>query len=119
MTQPQESLTQASWSAKRRSDLMPVSNAVLYLVFCALAATGLAMAFRLDNAEATLLGVAKRDRARVHTIAALSTLSLVALHLWVNWVWLKSMLRHTKWSTGIIAAIGLAMLAIALLAPVR
>lgn len=119
MTQPQETRVQPAVSASGRKDLMAVSNAVLYLVFCVLAATGLAMAFRLDEADATLLGVAKRDWARIHTIAAVSVLSLVALHLWVNWAWLKSMLRHVTWSTGIVAAIGLVMLAIALFAPVH
>jgi hypothetical protein len=91
----------------------------LYLVFCVLAATGLAMAFRLDDSGATLLGMAKRDWASVHAIAALSVLSLVVLHLWVNWAWLRSVFARLKWSTALIAVLGLAMLAIALLAPVR
>jgi hypothetical protein len=96
-----------------------VSNAVLFVAFCLLAATGLAMAFRLDDGTATLLGVAKRDWATVHAIAALSVLSLVALHLWVNWPWLRSVLARLRWPTIVVALLGLAMLALALLAPVH
>ena len=98
---------------------MGFSNAVLYLAFCLLAATGLMMEFRLDDASASLLGVSKRDWARVHAIAALSVLSLVALHLWVNWPWLRSALARLRWRTLVIAVVGLAILAVALLAPVR
>jgi hypothetical protein len=120
MTPPRESEAQQPVpAADARKDLMVISNAVLYLAFCVLGATGLAMAFRLDDAGATLLGVAKREWARVHTVAALSVVSLVMLHLWVNWAWLRSQLVRAKWSTLVVAALGLAMLAIALLAPVH
>jgi hypothetical protein len=102
-----------------RKDIGPISNAALYLVFCLLAATGLAMALRLEDSNATLLGVAKRDWATVHAIAALSVVSLVALHLWVNWPWIRSMLTRLRWPTVVIGLLGLAMIALALLAPIR
>jgi hypothetical protein len=98
---------------------MGISNAVLYLGFCLLAATGLLMEFRLDDAGASLLGVNRRDWARVHALAALSVLSLVALHLWVNWPWLRSVWARLRWRTLAIAILGLAILGVALLAPVR
>jgi hypothetical protein len=103
----------------QRKDVVLFANAVLYLVFCLLAGTGLAMAFRLDDASATLLGVAKRDWATVHAITALSVLSLVAVHLWLNWPWLRSVLSRLRWATLVVVAVGLAMLATFLLAPVR
>jgi hypothetical protein len=103
----------------RRKEVGPFSNGVLYLVFCLLAGTGLAMEFRLDDASATLLGVAKRDWARVHAITALSVLSLVAFHLWVNWPWLRSVLARLCWPTLVVVAVGLAVLATFLHAPVR
>jgi hypothetical protein len=104
--------------ARAAKDLMGISNAVLYLGFCLLAATGLVMEFRLDDG-ASLLGVVKRDWARVHALAALSVLSLVAIHVWVNWPWLRSVFARMRWRTAAIALLGLAMLAVALLAPVR
>jgi hypothetical protein len=106
-------------SVSWRKDIGPVSNAVLYLAFCLLAATGLALAFRLDDGGATLLGVEKRGWATVHTITALSVLTLVALHLWVNWPWLRATLARLRWRTLVVTLLGLAMLVLALLAPVH
>jgi hypothetical protein len=100
-----------------RSDLGPVSNAALYLGFCLLAATGSAMIFRLEDGRATVLGLVRQDWALVHAVAALSVLSLVALHLWLNWPWIRSMVVRLRWPTVVIALLGLAMIAVALLAP--
>jgi hypothetical protein len=105
--------------AVRRKDFIPFSNAVLYLVFCLLAGTGLALAFRLDDGRGILLGVAKRDWAKVHALTALSVLSLVAVHLWANWPWLRAVLARLRWPTVIVTSLGLGVLALFLLAPVR
>jgi hypothetical protein len=105
--------------APRRSDLLPLTNALLYLVFCLLAGTGLAMEFRLDDSNASLLGVVKRDWAKVHALTALSFLSLVAIHLWTNWPWLRGVLARLRWPTLVVALIGIVALAMFLLAPVR
>jgi magnesium-transporting ATPase (P-type) len=123
----QNSATEASQSQDQprrpvrspRADLGPLSNALLYLAFCVLAATGLAMTFRLDDRGQVMLGLDKQDWARVHTIAALSTLLLVALHLWVNWPWIRSMLARLRGRTLLVVLVGLAMLATALIAPIR
>lgn len=106
-------------STAARNDVGPLSNALLYLAFCLLAATGLAMTFRLDDRAHVLLGLDKRDWARVHAITALSVVSLVLLHLWVNWRWIKGMLVRLRWRTLAIGLVGLAMIALALMAPVR
>lgn len=115
---PQDTPTSATTpSAQRRTELVPFSNAMLYLAFCLLAATGLAMEFRLDNNDATLLGIAKRDWARVHALTAISFLSLTAVHLWVNWPWLRALLTRLRWPTVVVTSVGLAILAIFLLGP--
>jgi magnesium-transporting ATPase (P-type) len=100
-----------------RSEIGPLSNALLYLAFCLLAATGLAMTFRLDDRTSVMLGLDKQGWARIHAITALSVLSLVLLHLWLNWGWLRAMVRRLRWPTLMIALVGLAMIALALLAP--
>jgi hypothetical protein len=100
-----------------RSELGPISNAALYLGFCLLAATGSAMIFRLEDGRATVLGLVRQDWALVHAVAALSVLSLVALHLWLNWPWIRSMVLRLRWPTVVTALLGLAMIAVALLAP--
>jgi hypothetical protein len=105
--------------APRRNDIVPFSNAVLFIVFCLLAGTGLALAFRLEDGGATLLGVTKRDWAKVHAITALSVLSLVVFHLWANWPWVRSTLARLRWQTVMVASLGLAVLTFFLVAPVR
>lgn len=102
-----------------RNDIGPISNALLYLAFCLLAATGLVMTFRLEDGRETLLGLSKQYFARIHAITALSVLSLVALHLWVNWRWIRTMLARLRWRTLVVTAAGLGLLAAGLLAPVR
>lgn len=77
------------------------------------------MTFRLDDRAHVLLGLHKQDWAHVHAITALSVLSLVILHLWVNWGWLRSMVKRLRWPTLLVGLVGLAMLAAALLAPVH
>jgi hypothetical protein len=115
---PSEPASARRLTASLRNDLGPISNALLYLTFCVLAATGLAMTFRLDDGRAMMLGLAKQDWARVHAITALSVLSLVVLHLWLNWGWIRSVLARARWHTLVFALVGLAIIAVALLAPV-
>ena len=121
MTEPQAASTPKppNPAAPRRKDIVPFSNAILYLVFCLLAGTGLAMAWKLDDSSAMLLGVAKRDWAKVHALTALSFVSLIAIHLWTNWPWLRGVLARLRWPTLVVAAVGLAVLAMFLFAPVR
>ena len=118
-TQEDTPPSSTSPSVPRRTELVPFSNALLYLVFCLLAATGLAMEFRLDDSNAILLGVAKRDWARVHALTALSFLSLTAVHLWVNWPWLRGLLTRLRWPTLVVTTLGLIILATFLLAPTK
>jgi len=118
-TEESPTTKQPSQPPARRSDIVPFSNGVLYLVFCLLAGTGLALEFRLDDGGATLLGVARRDWVRVHAVTALSVLSLVAFHVWVNWPWLRSILVRLRWPTVVTVTLGLSVLATFLLAPVR
>ncbi len=100
------------------SELVPFSNALLFIGFCVLAGTGLALEFRLKYANATLLGVVRRDWVDFHRLVALSFLSLSAIHLWVNLPWLRSMLVRVRWPTLIVMAMGVAILATFLFAPV-
>ncbi len=100
------------------SELVPFSNALLFIAFCVLAGTGLALEFRLKYANATLLGVVRRDWVDFHRLVALSFLSLAAVHLWVNWPWLRATLARLRWPTLVVAALGLAILATFLFAPV-
>lgn len=116
---PAEPSSPQSPATSTRNEIGPVLNAVLYLAFCVLAATGLAMTFRLDDGWSTLLGLVRQGWARVHAVTALSVLSLVVLHLGVNWRWIRSILARLRWPTVVVVIVGLGTIAIALLAPVH
>ena len=118
-TQEEAPAEATSTSSPRRTELVPFTNALLYLVFCVLAATRLAMEFRLDDGNAILLGVTKRDWARVHALTAISFLSLTAVHLWINLPWLRALLARLRWPTLVVTTTGLVILATFLLAPTR
>jgi hypothetical protein len=115
---PPEAPGLATRATAPRTDLVPFSNALLYLAFCVLAGTGLALEFRLKYANAALLGIVRRDWVDFHRLVALSFLSLSAVHVWVNWPWLRATLARLRWPTLVVAALGLAVLATFLFAPV-
>ncbi len=116
--QPSASAKPATGAASSRTDLVPFSNALLYLVFCVLAGVGLALEFRLKYANAKMLGFVRPDWVDFHRLVALSFLSLTAIHLWVNFPWLRTMLARLRWPTLVVAAVGVAILATFLFAPV-
>jgi hypothetical protein len=51
--------------------------------------------------------------------SAISFLSLTAVHLWVNWPWLRALLARLRWPTLVVTITGLIILAAFLLAPTR
>lgn len=101
-----------------RSELVPVSNALLYLAFCLLAGSGLALELRLGYRNATLLGRLRADWVDFHRMVALTFVSLSMIHVWVNLPWLRATWARLRWSTVIVALLGLAALAAFLFAPV-
>lgn len=103
---------------RRRTELVPFSNALLFLVFCLMAATGLAMAFRLGDGGERLFGATRHEWARVHSLAALSFVSVTLIHLWVNWDWVLATARRLRWPTLVVAFLGLALIAAFWVAPV-
>jgi hypothetical protein len=80
-------------SALPRSFLPRILNAVLWLVFCAMAGTGLLLAFRLPPGSRggrglTAMGWDRHDWGDVHTWLSYAFLCLVAAHLALHWRWL-------------------------------
>jgi hypothetical protein len=69
-----------------------VLNALLWLVFCGMAGTGLLLAFRLPPGSQggrglTAMGWGRHDWADVHTWLSYAFLLLIAAHLGVHWRW--------------------------------
>ena len=76
-----------------RSMLPRVLNALLWLVFCGMAGTGLLLAFRLPpgsrgGAGLTAMGWGRHDWGDVHTWLSYVFLFLIAAHLTLHWRWL-------------------------------
>ena len=110
--------TTSSESISPGTQLVAFSNALLYLGFCVLAGTGLALELRLKYANSKMLGVLRPDWVDFHRLVALTFLSLSAIHLWVNFPWLRAMLARSRWPTLVVMVVGLAVLATFLFAPV-
>ncbi len=81
----------------KRALLLGLSNGFLYLVSCALIATGLLLEWRLDEhaGGARVAGLGREDWGEVHFVIALVFVGFTALHLALNLSWIRaSIARH-------------------------
>lgn len=103
-------------SALPRSFLPRILNAFLWLVFCAMAGTGLLLAFRLPPGSRggrglTAMGWDRHDWGDVHTWLSYAFLCLVAAHLALHWRWLWQVAaKRRSWPLLIGVGAGLAMI---------
>ena len=91
MTTEQESGRETK--GRSRSTVPRVLNALLWLVFCGMAGTGLLLAFRLPpgsrgGAGLTAMGWGRHDWGDLHTWLSYAFLALIAAHLALHWRWL-------------------------------
>jgi len=75
-----------------RSAVPRVLNALLWMVFCGMAGTGLLLAFRLPpgsrgGAGLTAMGWGRHEWGDVHTWLSYAFLALIAAHLALHWRW--------------------------------
>lgn len=107
-----------------KNPLSRVLNAVLWLTFCALAGTGLLLAFRLPpgsrgGAGFSAMGMNRHEWGDWHTWIAYVFLGLIALHLALHWRWLwKIAAQRRAWMIFAGLGAGLALLAWLALQPV-
>ena len=78
-----------------------VLNLLLWLAFCALAGTGLLLAFRLPpgsrgGAGLSALGMTRHEWGDWHTWIAYAFLALILLHLALHWRWLWKIAAQRK-----------------------
>ena len=101
-----------------------VLNLLLYLSFCIMAGTGLLMAFRLipgsrGGQGLEVLGWNRHEWGDLHTWVSYVFITLVALHLVINWAWLtKVAAKGHLWRIAIGIIVGLSIIAAFLLLPV-
>ncbi len=77
----------------RKSVINRVLNLLLWMSFCAMAATGMLLAFRLPpgrkgGSGLTALGWSRHEWGDLHTWISYALLTLVALHILMHWRWL-------------------------------
>lgn len=73
-----------------RSSTMKAINYVLFLVFCGVAGTGLALEYRLESGGrggALVGGLSKHTWEEIHFYLGVGLLVLGLLHLLINWSW--------------------------------
>ena len=101
-----------------------ILNLLLYLSFCTLTGTGLLLAFRLPPGYKgghglRALGWNRHDFADLHTWAALLFVTLITLHMAINWAWLvKCAASGRLWRLFLGLGIGIALIAVVFALPI-
>jgi hypothetical protein len=98
--------------------ILPLANAALYLITCAVIGTGLLLEFRLDEEDEAvrLLGMGADDWGEIHLAIALGFAALTVFHLLLNLAWIKASLTKAKWVAPMLAA-GIGLVAVLLFWP--
>lgn len=108
-----------------RSALPRVLNALLWLVFCGMAGTGLLLAWRLPPGSRggrglAAMGWGRHDWGDVHTWLSYAFLALVAAHLALHWRWFWQVAaKKRSWPLLVGIGAGLALAAWLALQPVE
>lgn len=99
--------------------LLAGSNAGLYLVSCAMVATGLLLELRLDDDEgpSRLLGLDRDDWGELHFWIALGFAGLALFHLVLHWAWIRASVARMRAPTVAILVAGVVSIAALLLWP--
>lgn len=113
-------------SARRKffgkSGVARVVNALLWLVFCAMAGTGLLLAFRMppgSGMRVTALGLNRHEWGDWHTWLSYAFLALIALHLALHWRWFWQVAaKRRSWPLAAGIGAGLVLMLLLVLQPV-
>jgi hypothetical protein len=98
--------------------LLLFANAALYLATCALVGTGLLLELRMDveDGAVKILDMGRDDWGEIHIAVAIAFLALTALHLLLNWAWIRAAAAKAKWAVPMLA-VGFGLVAALLLWP--
>lgn len=107
-----------------RTLLPRILNALLWLVFCAMAGTGLLLAFRLPPGSRggrglSAWGMSRHEWGDWHTWLSYAFLALILVHLVLHWRWFWQVASRKKaWPLMLGFGTGLLLLAVLALQPV-
>jgi hypothetical protein len=114
----------AAGNGSFRKLLPRLLNALLWLVFCAMAGTGLLLAFRLPPGSRggrglSALGLSRHEWGDWHTWLSYAFLAMILLHLALHWRWFWQVAaRKKRWPLLLGFGAGLALLIALALQPV-
>ena len=96
---------------------------ILYLLFCALAGTGMLLAYRLPHGggvgRSLFLSFGRHEWGEIHTWLAYFSIALLVVHLLLNWQWLvKVAASKHVWRLAAGILIGLFIVGAFLLLPI-
>lgn len=100
-------------------------NALIWVNFCALAGTGLLLAWRLPPGSRggrglSVLGWGRHDWGDLHTWLAFAFLILIVVHLALHWRWFWQIAaRKRRWPLLLGVGGGLALIVVMVFLPVR
>lgn len=103
-------------SGPGRSFLPRILNALLWLVFCAMAGTGLLLAYRLPpgsrgGAGLTALGLSRHEWGDIHMWLSFAFIGLILVHLALHWRWLWQVAaKKRRWPLLVGLGLGAALL---------
>ena len=117
-------MMRAAVSRIDKADLKRIIDLTLYLLFCALAGTGLLLAFRMPHGggsgDGLFLGLRRHTWGEVHTWLAYATLAVVTFHLMLNWQWLvKVAASKHLWRLAVGFVAGLLIVSVFLFIPTQ
>jgi len=121
-----ESSSSPFWSKNSPRTFLPrLLNALLWLVFCSMAGTGLLLAFRLPAGSRggrglSALGLSRHEWGDFHTWLSYAFLALTFTHLALHWRWFWHIAaRKRRWPLVLGLGAGIALLLALALQPVR
>jgi len=109
-------------SSGKKSDWKKIVDLTLYLVFCALAGTGLLLAYRLPPGRGAghilFLGHGRHSWGEVHTWLAYAAIIVGIIHLLLNRQWLVKVAASKRpWRLGLGIVTGLLIVSVFLFVP--
>lgn len=117
--------SQPTKSTRSRSTLPRIMNALLWLVFCAMAGTGLLLALRLPPGSRggqglLAAGLSRHEWGDIHTWLSYALLALLVVHLIHHWRWFWQVAaKKRSWPLVLGIGMGLALLLALVLQPVE
>lgn len=106
-----------------KTSLLRINNFLLYVVFCALAGTGLLLEYKtpLDEGEnVKVFGISGEDWGEMHLWLGIAAVAFVVLHLMLNWRWMSKVIFGGRvWTSLAAIAVGVTMIIGLLFAPIQ